>query len=58
MADIDVIDFVVVLEIADIKVKNDGKNFWDLVGKYYPNYKSARVYLRNLSARIQQDNWI
>ena len=58
MADIDVIDYVVVHEIAHIKEKNHGKNFWDLVGKYYPNYKSARVYLRNLSARIQQDNWI
>lgn len=58
MADIDVIDYVVVHEIAHIKEKNHGKNFWNLVGKYYPNYKSARVYLRNLSARIQQDNWI
>ena len=58
MADIDVIDYVVVHEIAHIKEKNHGKKFWSLVGKYYPNYKSARVYLRNLSARIQQDNWI
>ena len=58
MADIDVIDYVVVHEIAHIKEKNHGKNFWNLVGKYYPNYKSARVYLRNLSVRIQQDNWI
>ena len=52
------IDYVVVHEIAHIKEKNHGKNFWNLVGKYYPNYKSARVYLRNLSVRIQQDNWI
>ena len=58
MADIDVIDYVGVHEIAHIKEKNHGKNFWNLVGKYYPNYKSARVYLRNLSVRIQQDNWI
>ena len=58
MAAIDVIDYVVVHEIAHIKEKNHGKKFWSLVGKYYPNYKSARVYLRNLSARIQQDNWI
>ena len=58
MADIDVIDYVVVHEIAHIKEKNHGKNFWNLVCKYYPNYKSARVYLRNLSARIQQDNLI
>lgn len=30
MADIDVIDYVVVHEIAHIKEKNHGKNFWNL----------------------------
>lgn len=57
MADIEVIDYVVIHEISHIKEKNHSKNFWDLVGKYYPNYKSARVYLRNLALRIQQDCW-
>ena len=33
------IDYVVVHELSHIKIKDHSKNFWDLVGKFMPDYK-------------------
>jgi len=41
-----IIDYVVVHELSHIMEKNHSKNFWRLVGKFIPDYKSKRVWLR------------
>ena len=36
----EVIDYIIVHELAHIQVKNHSKTFWDLVSRYQPDYKS------------------
>ena len=43
----EVIDYVIVHELCHIKEKNHGANFWSLVGKYCPDYKEKRAWLRS-----------
>ena len=44
---IEVIEYVVVHELAHIKEKNHSKKFWDLVEKYSPEYKKCEKILKN-----------
>jgi len=46
MAPIEVIDYVVVHELAHIIHKNHSKRFWNKVKAMYPDYKSAQSWLR------------
>ena len=57
MADPEVINYVIVHELAHIKEKNHGKNFWAVVGKYQPDYKDRKEQLRILERRIQRECW-
>jgi predicted metal-dependent hydrolase len=41
-----IIDYVVIHELAHLKEMNHSSKFWDLVGKYYPEYKKIRLWLR------------
>lgn len=41
------IDYVVIHELAHIRVKNHSKQFWFTVSEYCPDYLSARVALKN-----------
>lgn len=45
----DVIQYIIVHELAHITHKNHQKKFWDLVGKYLPNYKVQIAELKNYS---------
>ncbi len=45
--DIECLDYVIVHELSHFIHPNHSKEFWLLVGKYYPNYKDIRKYLRN-----------
>jgi len=45
MAPLVVLDYVVIHELAHTKEKNHGKNFWNIVGKYTPAFKSHRKWL-------------
>ncbi len=43
----DLIDYVIVHELAHIRHKNHGKDFWSLVETYLPDWKKQRKSIRN-----------
>ena len=45
--DIKDLDYVITHELAHFVYFDHSKNFWKVVGKYYPNYKQARKELRD-----------
>lgn len=45
--DVDVIDYVIIHELAHIIHFNHSKSFWNLVGKYCDNYKQIRKEMRS-----------
>lgn len=45
--DIECLNYVIVHELSHFIHHNHSKEFWLLVGKYYPNYKEVRKYLKN-----------
>ena len=45
----EVIDYVVIHELAHTKEKNHSKNFWDLVAIYDPGFRVNRKKLKELS---------
>lgn len=42
-------DYVIIHELAHIKHKNHSKAFWNLVAKYYPDYKEAKAELKKFA---------
>ncbi len=57
MAGPEVINYVIVHELAHIKEKNHGIKFWQLVEKFEPDYKIKQEQLRMLEKRIRQECW-
>ena len=57
MAADDVIDYVVVHELAHIIEMNHSKKFWDIVGRIIPDYKTGRTRLKELQQRLSGENW-
>ena len=49
----EVIDYVVVHELAHLKHMNHGKGFWSLVERYIPDYKKRRKWLKDRSALME-----
>lgn len=45
--DLDCLDYVIVHELSHFLEGNHSKKFWNIVSKYYPNYKEARNKLRS-----------
>ena len=45
--DIDCLDYVIVHELSHFIYPNHSKKFWNLVEKYYPNYKISRKKLKD-----------
>jgi predicted metal-dependent hydrolase len=52
MAPDDVIDYVVVHELAHLREKNHTRRFWNIVGQYDPNYEAHVDWLTENSARL------
>ena len=46
MAPIEVLDYVIIHELAHIKYKNHSKDFWNLVAVYDKKYRQHRKWLR------------
>lgn len=42
----EVVEYIVIHELAHIKEKNHSKRFWDLVGRYRPDYKSIHSQIK------------
>ncbi|GHV42196.1 hypothetical protein FACS189490_10650 [Clostridia bacterium] len=57
MADDDVIDDVVVHELAHIIEMNHSSRFWAIVGDVLPDYKERREKLRVLQAKLNAEEW-
>ena len=45
--DIKCLDYVIVHELSHLIEANHSKKFWNIVEKYYPNYKAIRKQLRD-----------
>jgi predicted metal-dependent hydrolase len=52
MAPLEVIDYVVVHELAHIKEKNHSAKFWALVARYFPDYRRKRAWLKNYGYKL------
>ncbi|MDR0577328.1 MAG: M48 family metallopeptidase [Candidatus Accumulibacter sp.] len=48
----DLIDYVIVHELAHLREMNHGARFWAIVGQYFPDYRNARDALRKLSGSL------
>jgi predicted metal-dependent hydrolase len=52
MAPLEVVDYVVVHELAHLRVKNHSAKFWKLVESICPDYKSHRKWLRENGEKL------
>jgi len=57
MADEDVIDYVIVHELAHIIEPNHSKRFWAVVESYIPDYKECKARLKALERKLSFENW-
>ena len=53
MAAPELIDYLVVHELAHIRYKNHGQDFWNFVGTILPDYQSRRQALRDFGRHIE-----
>jgi len=57
MADDDVIEYVVVHELAHIIELNHSKRFWAIIEKILPDYKTRRKRLKDLQTQLSKEDW-
>ena len=57
MADDDVIDYVVVHELAHLLELNHSDKFWSIVRNILPDYKDRQRRLRELQRRLNCEDW-
>lgn len=57
MAERDVIDYVIIHELAHIIHHNHSPYFWAEVSKHCPNYKALRARLKYYSEILNKENW-
>ena len=47
MAPPEIIDYVVVHELAHVRYKHHGPDFWDVVSKFHPDHRQAKRWLKD-----------
>ena len=57
MADDDVINYVVVHELAHLKEMNHSPRFWAVVADILPDYKQRQARLKTLQKRLSGEDW-
>jgi len=57
MADDDIIEYVVVHELAHITELNHSKRFWALVKSVLPDYTERKVRLKELQDKLAGEDW-
>jgi predicted metal-dependent hydrolase len=57
MADDEVIDYVVVHELAHIKEMNHSPAFWAIVSSVLPDYKQRQTKLKALHKKLSEEDW-
>ena len=57
MADDDVVDYVVVHELAHITEMNHSERFWAIVESVLPDYKERQNQLKELTRRLGVEGW-
>lgn len=56
-ADLDTIDYVIIHELCHIRHHNHSRNFWEMVASFAPQYKTFQQHLKQISERLQHENW-
>lgn len=57
MAGDDVIDYVVVHELAHIREHNHSGRFWAIVEGVLPNYRERQSKLKDFQKRLASEDW-
>ena len=57
MADDDVIDYVVIHELAHIKELNHSDRFWAIVREMLPDYRERKERLKQLQRKLNNEDW-
>lgn len=52
MAPPEIIDYVIIHELAHLKHRNHSIHFWNFVADYYPSHREARKWLRENGQRL------
>ncbi len=51
------VDYVIIHELCHIRHHNHSPDFWSLVASFLPNYRELRENLKQISRRLQEENW-
>ena len=57
MADDDVIDYIIVHELAHLSEMNHSAQFWKIVEGVLPDHAARRERLKELQERLDSENW-